>query len=122
MGSKASELLPEPESPVKTTSSSRGRSRSMFLRLCSRAPRMEIIRVSAARLRGRLPFAPELSNRSFIHLFRLSPRKQGPELWAIYPAACGHPLTGEWAEGPASTVRTDDPNIVRTGRIRQRGS
>src|SRR5439155_1563129 len=30
--------LPEPESPVMTTSWSRGISRSMFLRLCSRAP------------------------------------------------------------------------------------
>src|ERR1700716_2342417 len=44
MVSKASEDLPEPESPVKTTSLSRGISRSMFLRLCSRAPRMVIAR------------------------------------------------------------------------------
>src|SRR5213593_242475 len=42
MVSKASEDLPEPESPVITTSWSRGISRSMFLRLCSRAPRMTI--------------------------------------------------------------------------------
>src|SRR6202043_70165 len=35
----ASEDLPEPESPVMTTSWSRGISRSMPLRLCSRAPR-----------------------------------------------------------------------------------
>src|SRR4051794_38412609 len=41
MVSKASDDLPEPDSPVSTTSRSRGRSRSMFLRLCSRAPRME---------------------------------------------------------------------------------
>ena len=32
------ELLPEPETPVMTTSLSRGMSTSMFLRLCSRAP------------------------------------------------------------------------------------
>src|SRR5512135_386889 len=38
MVSKASEDLPEPESPVITTRRSRGISRSMFLRLCSRAP------------------------------------------------------------------------------------
>src|SRR5215471_6157694 len=38
MVSKASDDLPEPESPVITTSWSRGISRSMFLRLCSRAP------------------------------------------------------------------------------------
>src|SRR4029078_13669603 len=42
MVSKASELLPEPDRPVSTTSFSRGRSREMFLRLCSRAPRMEM--------------------------------------------------------------------------------
>src|SRR3972149_6085641 len=40
MVSKASEDLPDPDSPVITTSRSRGISRSMFLRLCSRAPRM----------------------------------------------------------------------------------
>src|ERR1700674_5484061 len=42
MVSKASEDFPEPESPVITTSRSRGISRSMFLRLCSRAPLMTI--------------------------------------------------------------------------------
>src|SRR5574337_151555 len=40
MVSKASEDLPDPLSPVMTTSWSRGISRSMDLRLCSRAPRM----------------------------------------------------------------------------------
>src|ERR1700730_3444283 len=44
--SKASEDLPEPESPVNTTSLSRGIVRSMFLRLCSRAPRIFITRSS----------------------------------------------------------------------------
>src|SRR5208282_2161655 len=43
MVSKASEDFPEPESPVITTSRSRGISRSMFLRLCSRAPLMTIL-------------------------------------------------------------------------------
>src|SRR5207253_11516329 len=42
MVSKASEDLPDPERPVKTTSSSRGMDRVTFLRLCSRAPRMVI--------------------------------------------------------------------------------
>src|ERR1700694_5035801 len=45
MVSKASDDLPEPDRPVKTTSLSRGISRSMFLRLCSRAPRMLIARM-----------------------------------------------------------------------------
>src|SRR5215216_6286262 len=38
MVSKASEDLPEPESPVNTISRSRGSSSDMFFRLCSRAP------------------------------------------------------------------------------------
>src|SRR5579863_2095405 len=42
MVSKASEDLPEPDRPVITTRRSRGISRSMFLRLCSRAPLMII--------------------------------------------------------------------------------
>src|SRR6186713_2043519 len=45
MVSKASEDFPEPDSPVNTTSLSRGISRSTFLRLCSRAPRIVIARM-----------------------------------------------------------------------------
>src|SRR5579885_883283 len=54
MVSKASEDLPEPDRPVNTTSLSRGMVTSIFLRLCSRAPRMEIARASP-------PFLPGLS-------------------------------------------------------------
>src|SRR5215510_3655445 len=57
MVSKASEDLPEPERPVNTISRSRGISTSMFLRLCSRAPRMAMMRASGRRL---------WSNRSFM--------------------------------------------------------
>src|SRR4030081_1834117 len=60
MVSKARDDLPEPDKPLNTTSWSRGISRSTFLRLCSRAPRIEITRLSR---RGRL-----LSNNSFIVL------------------------------------------------------
>src|SRR6266516_5203078 len=42
MVSKASDDFPEPDSPVKTTSLSRGMVRSMSLRLCSRAPLITI--------------------------------------------------------------------------------
>src|SRR5580692_11651138 len=42
MVSKASEDLPEPDKPVSTVKVSRGISTSTFLRLCSRAPRMEM--------------------------------------------------------------------------------
>src|SRR5262249_18625195 len=65
MVSKASEDLPEPDSPVKTTNRSRGISRSMFLRLCSRAPRIEITRPPSRLRRGRL------SNRSVMPDFRV---------------------------------------------------
>ena len=41
--SNASEDLPEPDRPVMTINSSRGRSMEIFLRLCSRAPRTESI-------------------------------------------------------------------------------
>src|SRR3982750_1572424 len=44
MVSNASEDLPEPDSPVNTTSLSRGISTSTFLRLCSRAPRIVFAR------------------------------------------------------------------------------
>src|SRR5580698_984432 len=53
MVSKASDDFPEPESPVITTRRSRGISRLIFLRLCSRAPR--IISLSAMTLRGPFP-------------------------------------------------------------------
>src|SRR5665213_483584 len=61
MVSNASEDLPEPERPVKTTNWSRGMATSMFLRLCSRAPRMVIWRASRAGLRVRSVMLPERS-------------------------------------------------------------
>src|SRR5260370_30841152 len=72
MVSKASDDLPEREGRVKTTSRSRGISTSMFLRLCSRAPRIAITRVS--RIPTSLTFASrrrarDLSNRAFIDSF-----------------------------------------------------
>ena len=43
MVSKASDDFPEPESPVITTSFSRGMEMSMFLRLWTRAPKTSIV-------------------------------------------------------------------------------
>src|ERR687898_2637185 len=54
MVSNASELLPEPDNPVRTTSLSRGMSMSMFLRLCSRAPRTLIRSCRAMKQRSSL--------------------------------------------------------------------
>src|SRR5512145_1264375 len=48
MVSKASDDLPEPDTPVNTTSASRGSSRSTFFRLCSRAPRTWIVLCGSA--------------------------------------------------------------------------
>src|SRR5687767_9198728 len=58
MVSNASDDLPEPDSPVSTTSLLRGISTSMFLRLCSRAPLTTILSMNSAhdagsRSRGR---------------------------------------------------------------------
>ncbi len=49
MVSKARLDLPEPESPVTTTSWSRGISSETFLRLCTRAPCTAIVVRGAAR-------------------------------------------------------------------------
>src|SRR5690606_63946 len=46
MVSNASDDLPDPDRPVITISLSRGRSRSMFLRLCVRAPRILMASIS----------------------------------------------------------------------------
>src|SRR5437773_11943744 len=50
MVSKASDDLPEPDSPVKTISFSRGSSRETFLRLCSRAPRITSVSDTGRRI------------------------------------------------------------------------
>src|SRR5947208_9050169 len=50
MVSKASDDLPEPDSPVKTISFSRGSSRETFFRLCSRAPRITSVSDTARRI------------------------------------------------------------------------
>src|ERR1051325_2732229 len=72
MVSKASDDLPEPDSPVNTTSWSRGISTSMLFRLCSRAPRIAMTRrscASLAALRASDTVRPErrpCSKRSFM--------------------------------------------------------
>src|SRR6202012_4690255 len=76
MVSKASEDLPEPDSPVNTTSLSRGISTSMFLRSCSRAPRMVIARWLEADCWRR---AFRISSITFLWAFRAreTARNQG---------------------------------------------
>src|SRR6202035_5401055 len=98
MVSKASEDLPEPDRPVNTTSRSRGISRSISLRLCSRAPRMAMTRGSRAFLVGSLA-GRFLSKRSFIGKWLPFPR----------PAAAGY----------RARIK---PNIVRTQGFCQGGA
>src|SRR5947207_296285 len=79
MVSKASDDLPEPDSPVKTTSLSRGISRSMFLRLCSRAPRIVIARVFDPAVCWRFALITS-SISAFPGAWRLAFRRAPPDL------------------------------------------
>src|SRR5215472_8302225 len=92
MVSKASEDLPEPDSPVNTTNWSRGMATSTFLRLCSRAPRMVIWRASRM----------DLLVRSAIEL--LGPVRQN------------HPRRTRENAGPPGPARR---NVVRTATLCQ---
>src|SRR5579875_1368560 len=63
MVSKASEDLPEPDRPVITTSLSRGISRSMFLRLCCRAPLNTILPAMSLTDSGTVKSTPKAQER-----------------------------------------------------------
>src|SRR5205823_4982215 len=72
MVSKASDDLPEPDSPVKTTSLSRGIDSVTFFRLCSRAPRIVMwsmgirtLGYSFSRVTANVPLAVAMSRPSF---------------------------------------------------------
>src|SRR5262249_472371 len=61
--------LPEPESPVTTTSLSRGISTEMFLRLCTRAPCTAMVVRAAALVLGTVRRAVDLEAiRSFLQV------------------------------------------------------
>src|SRR5438552_5682832 len=77
MVSKASDDLPEPESPVKTTSLSRGMESVMFLRLCSRAPRIVIWSVGI----GTFGYPLFSLDRK-----RAAGRRHQAPAWAFHPA------------------------------------
>src|SRR5919199_2128277 len=65
MVSKASDDLPLPDSPVMTTRRSRGSVRSMFLRLCCRAPRISILSRGIKSARKAYPFRTCVPSRRF---------------------------------------------------------
>src|SRR6267378_2875863 len=93
MVSKASDDFPEPDSPVKTTSLSRGMVRSMSFRLCSRAP---VITISVCWPRGpgvSLPLWGRVGVGVFLSATDASPHATG--LWlAPHPRLRG----GRWRQ------------------------
>src|SRR5665647_565101 len=105
MVSKASDDLPEPDRPVNTTSSSRGIETSMFLRLCSRAPRMVMLRASRwARRLSRGSFMTSMRFRRFLRGF------SGEE---------GRDQGGRLFRRRAWLGLQDDWNVMRTRALRQ---
>src|SRR5882724_671085 len=119
MVSNASEDLPEPDSPVITTSWSRGISRSTDLRLCSRAPRMTIRSLAiavyyTARLgrRGPSPATPCGS----LYLIRLASGGGAPA--PRRPAARTTSYGSPRAAGPQprDALRLALPHTARLGR------
>src|SRR4051812_37006330 len=84
MVSKASEDFPDPDNPVSTMSLSRGRSRLMLRRLCSRAPR--ITRRSDTKpepIRGRSP-----SGGTLVRLSARLECRDGPPLRRFRLVSC----------------------------------
>src|SRR5689334_5675972 len=59
MVSKASDDFPEPETPVTTVSALCGISKSMFLRLCTRAPRTTILSLGETDIFSKVQPFPE---------------------------------------------------------------
>src|SRR5262245_50745938 len=112
MVSKARLDLPEPESPVTTTSRSRGISSETFLRLCTRAPWTAIVVrgagfgacfpiFSTAELDA-IPWLPRVEECEFLHLdgarLRESDGRRGladePPVGEVL-AGCGHAADAE---------------------------
>src|ERR1700704_648777 len=79
MVSKASDDFPEPDSPVKTTSLSRGMVRSMSFRLCSRAPLITIAVCCPTGLGVSLPRWGRIGVGAFLSATDASPHPAG--LW-----------------------------------------
>src|ERR1043165_1069702 len=87
MVSKASDDLPDPETPVTTVSALCGTSKSMFLRLCTRAPRTTMLSLSCAP-----GFSNAFSETAILNLNRpilRSPIHHGPQGGALCAAWVG---------------------------------
>src|SRR4030095_8430597 len=134
MVSNASDDLPEPDSPVITTSWSRGISRSTFLRLCSRAPRMTIRSLAmAVYYKARLDGAPagaDGARATSSHPGGDPRQRRGRQrrVRAGDAGPRGQPEEGETREGRGADERTGQPGHRlragepprEVGRIRER--
>src|SRR5947208_16134156 len=127
MVSKASEDLPEPERPVNTTRRSRGISRSMFLRLCSRAPRMAITRAPSVdtcrRLWSKRSFMRSVGARGRDHICEAkavtSARARSPALRARTPMGERSKNGGHSPvrEGARPRFQTAVDNVARSPNV-----
>src|SRR5438552_2791291 len=103
MVSKARDDFPEPDSPVRTISLSRGISTSMFLRLCSRAPLMTIFFMNSyVLIAGR---SPE----------RVSPRGTAWRVERIFQQR--HPTTGGYKSIRRFLVRSQSDFVPGSPRF-----
>ena len=109
MVSKASELLPEPERPVMTTSRSRGMLTSMFLRLCSLAPWTRMQGSSAMAANGVGRTGRRASRRSEVGLlFRLDSPAASLSLGALFDLLLTLAVGLGWGLTTTADVRRGD--------------
>src|SRR5579871_4008221 len=108
MVSNAREDFPEPDSPVMTTSLSRGIETSTFFRLCSRAPRTRISRDGLLPAAGLWRLAFKISSMPNVHLRGGALGRAGSPVFEIYLPR----LTSSWQQ-------TRGVNIPRTRLFRQ---
>src|SRR5262249_32966569 len=117
MVSNASDDLPEPDSPVITTSWSRGISRSTFLRLCSRAPRITIRSLAmAVYYKARLERARPQTARALPRVIRAAIHASGAAVSAGYaPATLAHAGSRKRARHAKAAAPTREPASLATG-------
>src|SRR6266536_1535322 len=115
MVSKASDDLPDPDSPVKTIRALRGRSRWTFFRLCSRAPRTTRRSVT---LRVSLPLCQGGSSNRPRSLYAATRQRLFP---VVAPLARSAPGAGTITAGrPSPWHGTQGFEEAGYGRLRPR--
>src|SRR6185312_5916834 len=122
--SKASDDLPEPETPVMTTNRLRGISRLMFLRLCSRAPRTEIVSMGPAILtnRGRdRSWSRQGANRAWMEGIP-GPGRVGASRSPAVSKRVRHPWTNQGVEASPAGRQSRSPRVEAGGAGENPGS